>query len=187
MLGGQHEERRPEQRVGARREDGQLLARSLDAEHDAGAVRAADPVALHRQHPLGPLLEQLHLVEQRVGVVGDLEEPLRQALRLDLRAAALAVPVDHLLVGEHGLVVRAPLDGRLLAVGEALLEEAQEQPLRPAVVRRARASRARATSRSPSPCGASARGSTAMLRSVTSRGWPPSLIAAFSAGRPNAS
>ena len=52
------------------------------------------------------------------------------------RAAALAGAVDHLLVGEHGLVVRAPLDRRPLAVGEAALEELQEDPLRPAVVAR---------------------------------------------------
>ena len=36
---------------------------------DAGALGATDPVALHRQHALGPLLEQLHLVEERVGIV----------------------------------------------------------------------------------------------------------------------
>ena len=136
MLRRQHEEGRAEQRVRARGEHRQLLAGAVDAEDDARAVRAPDPVALHRQDALGPLLEQLHLVEQRVGVVGDPEEPLRQALRLDLGAAALAVPVDHLLVGEHRLVLRAPLDRRLLAVREPLLEEAQEEPLRPAVVGR---------------------------------------------------
>src|SRR5205823_5591944 len=56
--------------------------------------------------------------------------------RLDLGAAALAPAVDHLLVGEHRLVVRAPLDRDLLAVCEPALEETQEEPLRPVVVRR---------------------------------------------------
>ena len=55
-------------------------------------------------------------------------------LRDDLGAAALAAPVDHLLVGEHRLVVGAPLDRRLGAVGEAALEHLEEDPLRPAVV-----------------------------------------------------
>ena len=44
--------------------------------------------------------------------------------------------VDHLLVGQHGLVLRAPVDRRLLAVGEPALEQLQEDPLRPAVVAR---------------------------------------------------
>jgi hypothetical protein len=44
------------------------------------------------------------------------------------------VSVDHLLVREHGLVVRAPVDDRALAVGEARLEELEEEPLRPVVV-----------------------------------------------------
>ena len=51
-------------------------------------------------------------------------------------AAALAAAVDHLLVGEHRLVVGAPVDRGLLAVGEPALEELQEDPLRPAVVGR---------------------------------------------------
>ncbi len=49
-------------------------------------------------------------------------------------AAAPARAVDHLLVGEHGLVGRAPVDRRPPAIGDALLEHAQEQPLVPAVV-----------------------------------------------------
>ena len=76
----------------------------------------------------------VEVVEEPVGVVGDLEEPLLELLLLDERAAALAVAVDDLLVGEDGGVDRAPLDGRLGAVGEAALEEAKEEPLGPAVV-----------------------------------------------------
>ena len=119
VLRREHEERGAEERVRTRREDRQLLPAPLDAEDDASALRAADPVALHREDAVRPVLEQRHLVEQLIGVVGDPEEPLRQVLRLDLVAAALAAAVDHLLVREHGLVVRAPLDRSLLAVGEA--------------------------------------------------------------------
>ncbi len=136
VLGRQDEERCPEQRVRTRGEDGKLLPASLDAEDDARPVGPPDPVALHRQHTLRPVLEQVHLVEQLVRVVRDPEEPLGQALRLDLGAAALATAVDDLLVREDGLVVRAPLDGCLLAIGETALVEAEEQPLRPPVVGR---------------------------------------------------
>ena len=134
VLGRQHEERRPEERVRARREHRDVHLQLVDPEDHLGALGTADPVPLHGQHVLGPGLEQAHLVEEAVGVVGDAEEPLLQVPALDLGAAALAPPVDHLLVREHRLVVRAPVDRRFLPVGEALLVELEEEPLRPAVV-----------------------------------------------------
>ena len=105
----------------------------LDPEQDLGALGAADPVALARLDRVRPV-DGLEIVEQRLRVVGDPEEPLLHQARLDLGAAALAAPVVHLLVREHRLVVRAPLDRRALPVGEPALEEAQELPLLPAVV-----------------------------------------------------
>ncbi len=187
MLRREHEERRTEERVGAGGEDGDVDVQLLDPEDDFGALRASDPVPLHRQHVLGPGLQQAHLVEQPVGVGGDAEEPLLEAPALDLGPAALAAPVDHLLVRQHRLVVGAPVDRRLLPVGEALLEELEEEPLGPAVVGRVlRAT----TSRSQSiaqPMRRICSRMAAMFRSVTTRGWPPSRMAAFSAGRPKAS
>ena len=107
----------------------------VEPERHLRAVRAADPVALHRHDPLGPA-HLLEVVQQPVGVGRDLEEPLLQRARLDLGAAALAAAVDDLLVGQHRLVVGTPVDGRALAVGQAGLVQAQEDPLRPAVVLR---------------------------------------------------
>ena len=134
MLRRDDEERRAEQRVGARREDRQVEVEIVDAEEDLRALGAADPVALDRLRPLGPLAAGRQVVlEQLVGVRGRLEEPLRHVAQLDERAAALAVAVDDVLVRDHGLVVRAPVDRRLLPVRESLLEELEEQPLRPAV------------------------------------------------------
>ncbi len=134
VLGGEHEEGRAEKRVGPRGEDGEVEVQIVLVEDHLGALGAADPVALHGDHMLGPGLEQLEVLEQAVGVVGDLEEPLLELALLDQRAAALAVAVDNLLVGEHGRIHGAPLNRSLLAVGEALLVELQEDPLRPAVV-----------------------------------------------------
>ena len=134
VLGRQDEERRAEERVGAGREDGEVEVELVAAEGDLGALGAADPVALHRDDVLGPGVEEVEVVEQALRVVGDLEEPLREAALDDEGAAALAAAVDDLLVGEDRLVLRAPLDGGLGAVGEALLEELEEDPLRPAVV-----------------------------------------------------
>ena len=135
VLRREDEERRAEQRVGACGEDRIVDPQLLAAECHLGALGAADPVALHRLDVLGPL-DRVEVVEQAVGVVGDPELPLLELLGLDLRAAALATTVDHLLVGQNGLVVRAPLDRGLLAVGQAVLVELQEDPLRPAVVPR---------------------------------------------------
>src|SRR4029453_9518321 len=92
-----------------------------------------DPVALPRLDRLGPV-DRLEIVQERLGVVRDAEEPLLHEARLDLRAAPLAAPLLHLLVPEPRLVVRAPLDRGSLPVREAALEEAQELPLLPAVV-----------------------------------------------------
>ena len=100
-----------------------------------GALGAADPVALGGDDAVGPGgLQVVQVVQQLLGVVGDLEVPLRQLALGHLGAAALAVTVDDLLVGQHGLVDRAPVDRALLAVGQPALAEAQEQPLGPAVV-----------------------------------------------------
>ena len=143
MLGRQHEEGRAEERVGPGREHREVERRLLAAEDHLGALRAADPVALHRDHALRARSSSVEVLQQPVGVVGDLEEPLLELLHDDRRAAALAAPVDHLLVRQHGLVLRAPLDRRALAVGEPALEQLQEDPLGPAVVARARACRTR--------------------------------------------
>ena len=133
MLRREHDERCPVQRVGAGREDDDVLVDLVAAEPQFRSARAADPVPLDRLRTLRPV-DRLQVVDQRVGVLGDLEEPLLEPARLDLGPTALAAAVDHLLVRQHGLVVRAPVDGRLLAVRETLLEELEEEPLRPAVV-----------------------------------------------------
>ena len=140
-VGGDDEERGAVQGVRARGEDGDVLgglvAVGLDDEVDVGALGAADPVLLHGQHALGPVAaELLHVVQQPVGVLGDLEVPLVQRLLGHRGAAALAGAVNDLLVGQHGLVLGAPVDRVVLAVGQAAFVEALEQPLGPAVVLR---------------------------------------------------
>ncbi len=124
----------PQSVSGTRREDLDLVARLLDRESDRRALRSTDPVPLHRDHALRPLLEGVHVVDQALRVVGDLEEPLGEVLPDDRRAASLAEAVDHLLVGKHGLIVRAPVGRGVLPVRQPHLEELQEQPLGPAVV-----------------------------------------------------
>ena len=113
---------------------GKSMPSSSQRNAHLGPFGAADPVALHRDHVLRPGLEQLEVGEQALGVLGGLEEPLLELALDDLGAAALAASVDDLLVGEHRGVHRAPLHGCFGAVGEAVLEQLQEDPLGPAVV-----------------------------------------------------
>ena len=136
VLGGEHHEGGPVDGVGARREDGQGLIDALDIDGEAqrGALGAADPVALHGGDALGPV--HAAEIEQLLGVGGDAEEPLGEEAALDGIVAALAEAVEHLLVGEHGLAVGAPVGGGLGAVGEPALVQLQEPPLGPAVVLR---------------------------------------------------
>src|ERR1700738_4057851 len=103
----------------------------------AGADGFADPVALHSDDALGPAaFELFQIIEQLLGVVRSLEEPLLDFAGLAERvfmAPAIAA-VHDLLVGQHGAAFGTPVDAALFAVGEAALEHAQEKPLVPAIV-----------------------------------------------------
>ena len=129
VLGGQHGVGHAEARVGSRGEDLELVVGALHLHPELGALTAADPVALHRLEPLGPI-QPVEVVEQLLGVVGDLEEPLLEVALLDDVAAALARAVgQHLLVGQHRVAARAPVDRGVGPVGQALFEKAQEDRL----------------------------------------------------------
>ena len=142
VLGRQEHARRAEDGVDARRED---LDRVRDGGESSPAStgnftrvpsRSPNPVLLHRQHFVGPLAQLLDALQQIVGVVRDLEEPLLEVARRDGRAAAPAAAVDDLLVGEHGLILLAPVDRRAPAIRQPALVHLDEQPLVPLVVGR---------------------------------------------------
>ena len=61
--------------------------------------------------------------------MGDLEKPLRQLLLLNERAGPPAPAVDHLLVGQNGMIDRVPIHFAFLAIDEPRIIESQEQPL----------------------------------------------------------
>ena len=150
MVGCERDEAGAEQGVGARRVDFNGICRMVrtalalglsqesrnlgDVPPDQRAFGLADPVGLHRADLLRPALQFLDFREQIIRIRRDPEEPLRQVALFDQRARTPAAPVDHLLVGEHGIVDRIPVHFRGLAIDEALLEEFQEQRLLRAVV-----------------------------------------------------
>src|SRR3546814_7288057 len=128
---------RAEDRVGAGREDLEIRGaayRLAQLEAELAALALADPVLLHQTDLVGPLVELVEAVEQLLGEVGDLQEPLVELSPLDRRAGAPAPAVDHLLVGEHGHVDRIPVHLALLAIDETRLEEVEEQRLFVAVI-----------------------------------------------------
>ena len=141
MLWCEHHEGCTVERVGARGEDAQLLAarvmcRWRNGEVDLGTLRATDPICLHRANrfwPVEPLVG-----EQLIGVVGDLEEPLRQVALGDRSGATPADAINTLnLFAREGYLARwAPINWGLLAIGDTLLVELQEDPLVPAEVDR---------------------------------------------------
>ena len=70
--------------------------------------------------------------EELVGVLGDAEEPLLEVALDHEVAGALAGAVgQHLLVGQHGLAARAPVDRGLGAVGQTRVPEPEEDQLGP--------------------------------------------------------
>ena len=110
MVGREGQERGAEQRVLPGREDLNPLLFSSDPEKDPRPLRAADPVLLHQPHALRPALEAADGVEQLFGEIGDAQEPLRQEPLLDDRTRSPAAAVDHLFIGEYGVLDRIPVD-----------------------------------------------------------------------------
>ncbi len=146
MIGRDRHEFRAEQRVRAGRIDFKFArsrlalqrakTRRIDDEPDHQPFRAADPVALHEAHLLRPAVERVEALEEILGIVGDPQEPLGELALFDRGARAPAAAIDHLLVGEHGVIDRVPVHLRLLARDEARLEKIEEQLLLVLVVPR---------------------------------------------------
>ena len=129
VVGRDGAERGTEDGVVPRGEHVEPVVAPGERERHAQTLGAADPVRLHQPHPFGPAVEAVERVEEVVGVGGDAQHPLRQLAPLDQRARAPAAAVDHLLVGEHGIVDRVPVDPGFLAIREPAREEVEEHLL----------------------------------------------------------
>ncbi len=141
MIGRQRHELGAEQRVGPGGEDVErvLTVRRrcrIEREADEQSFRPSDPVALHETHLLRPAIEPVECREQVLGVLGDLEIPLRHFALLDQRARTPAATIDDLLIGEHGLIDRIPVHLAELALDQPRLEEVEEHLLLMLVVAR---------------------------------------------------
>ncbi|MNS35433.1 hypothetical protein D3C72_675910 [compost metagenome] len=110
--------------------DGVDVVRELHF-HAAGF---ADPVALHGLDLFRPASQFVEALQQLIRVGGDLEVVHRDFALFDQRAGTPAATVDHLFVGQDGLVDRVPVHGAAFLVDHTFFEQAGEQPLFPAVV-----------------------------------------------------
>ena len=123
VLGGQHQAGRAEQRVrpgGVDHDLGGGAGGGRGGEADVGALAAADPVPLDRLERVGPF-EGVQVLEQPVRVGGDAQHPLAQPAAVDGVVPDLRAALDgHLLVGQDRPQPRAPVDRRLVEVGEAV-------------------------------------------------------------------
>ena len=137
MFGRNRQIGHPHQRVRPRRIDRQRCGRrdiAFDIKVHFHAFRTPDPVALHRTHLLGPAFELVDIREQLFSIVGDLHEPLSNLPALDRGVTAPTTPIYDLLIGQHRLIVRTPVDRSRLFVCQTFAEQACEQPLFPAVI-----------------------------------------------------
>ena len=116
MLRGDGKKGYAVKRVEPGRKDVDVRIESFDAKSECGAFTAADPVALHRPRAFGPAGELIEALQQAVGIGRNAQEPLRQVAPFDEMLATPAAPIDDLLVGEHGLVVRTPIDLSLIHI-----------------------------------------------------------------------
>ena len=113
-------------------EDAQLVAGG-EGEIHFRALAAADPVALLHLDPLDEV-HGVQTVQQLLGVGGDAQHPLGLDLADHLAAAAFALAAHHFFVGQADLAAGAPVDGHFLLIGQARLEQLQENPLGPLVI-----------------------------------------------------
>ena len=106
----------------------------LKAEGQLNSVAFTNPVALHGAHRVGPALQGVQSIQEFLGVGGNADEPLGNFPAFNHGSGSPATAVDHLLIGQYGLIHRIPVDGGHFFVHQPLLMEPGEEPLLPLVI-----------------------------------------------------
>src|SRR6266566_5602217 len=135
MLGSQHKERNTIDSVRARCEDGNLftLPINLGEETNLCSFTAPNPVTLHSHCLFGPL--DLGEIQQLFSIVGDPHQPLVDIFANHGGATAFTGTVrQHLLICQGRVAAWTPVGRSLCTIGQAMLIELQEQPLRPFII-----------------------------------------------------
>ena len=102
---------------------------------ETDALGLADPVFLHQLDALGPTVQTgFHVLQQLGGVLGDVQVIARNLALFNHRTGAPAFAINHLLIGQNRHINRVPVHHLGFAVGDALLQHFEEQPLVPLVI-----------------------------------------------------
>ena len=134
MASGDRDVGSAQEGVRTRGVNGHFLFAVGNVEGDLDPFGTANPVALHGFDLFWPVFQRVEVVKQLIGIVGDLNEPLRDLFALDFGVAAPAAAVDNLFVRQHRLIVRAPVHRRGFFINQAFFIQFGEEPLFPAVV-----------------------------------------------------
>ena len=135
ILRGHTHKGHPIDGIGPGGEDLYGLSPLLQGKPDEGPLRSAYPVPLHGEDALRPSpLELLQALQEFLGIVGGLEEPLLKLLLHHFVAASPAASPLHLFVGQYGMAVFTPVDVGLFAIGQTPLQHLDEDLLLPLVV-----------------------------------------------------
>ena len=138
MVGRNGAKARAIKRVGAgcvNLKRGKITMRRNQLKGACQTLRAADPIGLHQAHFFRPALQSVQRAQQLFRMVRDFQKPLRQLFLLDRRARAPALAVNHLLIGQHGLVDRVPIDRAFAPLHQTGVKEIQKHGLFMGVIR----------------------------------------------------
>ena len=134
MFRGKHHVRYAVNRIRPGGINGQLVARGR-GKINFGTGGTSDPVFLLRLDALR-VINQVKVINQALGVSGNLQHPLGLNLADYFTAATFADAVDNLFVGENAFAGGTPVYGHLFFICEAVLEHLQKNPLGPLIILR---------------------------------------------------
>ena len=100
------------------------------------AATFSNPVALHGAHGFGPAVQRVQAFEQFFCIGSYANKPLWNLAPLNHGARAPAAPIDHLFIGQNGLVHGIPVHRGHFFVDQTSLVELGKEPLFPLVVLR---------------------------------------------------
>ena len=129
MFRGENHEGHTVNGIGAGGEYGDGFIGIFQFEINFHTGAAADPVFLHGLNFVGPTGEEFQIVQQPLGIIGDLEEPLGEIFLFHFGMAAFAAAIHNLFVGENRGTGRAPVHRGFLFVGQTVFVELEKDPL----------------------------------------------------------
>ena len=109
MLRSQQNKRRPKNSIKSRSEHFDRFIGVAYLKFNQCTFRPTDPVPLHRENFVWPLLQILCAIKKLFSVLGNPKKPLFKISRVYVCAASPTNTVDDLFIRKHGLTAWAPI------------------------------------------------------------------------------